>query len=283
MFKFSFYLTKISVRILFLFIAFSFFSGLSQPVIAASRIASLNLCTDLLILYLAEKQHIVTVTHLAANPADSPLADRVQDIYLNRGRVEEILSLKPDVIFANSYSRQFAINLLRKLNYPVVEVPTARNFSEIIDNLRLVGRVIDREELAEQAIQQMQTELMQLHNILPPIPTLVYHANGLVSGQGSLINIILTHLGLINLAAQQGIGIWGKMSLETLLISKPKLLIFNDYQPQTPALAKMLFHHPALDIFIQKQQVIHVPSHLWQCGHPLVIKAMQQIVSKLPI
>ena len=39
----------------------------------AARVASLNLCTDELLLLLAAPEQIVSVTHLAQQPAETPL------------------------------------------------------------------------------------------------------------------------------------------------------------------------------------------------------------------
>ncbi len=40
------------------------------------RIASMNLCTDQMVLLLADKSRIVSVSFLGADPAESPLAHR---------------------------------------------------------------------------------------------------------------------------------------------------------------------------------------------------------------
>ena len=68
---------------------------LSAPATSAApqRIASLNLCTDLLLLELVERERIVSLTYWAADPDLSRLADRVGDIPLTlAGMWEHLLA-----------------------------------------------------------------------------------------------------------------------------------------------------------------------------------------------
>ncbi|HEY0113800.1 MAG TPA: hypothetical protein VGB59_11735, partial [Allosphingosinicella sp.] len=60
--------------------AFAFASAISLALLAGAakpappaRVASLNLCTDELLLLLAEPRQIVSVTHLAQQEAETPL------------------------------------------------------------------------------------------------------------------------------------------------------------------------------------------------------------------
>ena len=59
------------------------------------RIASLNLCTDQLLLMLVARERIATVTFLASDPATSYMADAAAGIAPNHGRLEEILPARP--------------------------------------------------------------------------------------------------------------------------------------------------------------------------------------------
>ena len=63
----------------------------SGATLAQQRIASLNLCTDLMLLELVERERIVSLTYWAADPAMSYLAERAVGIPLNHSLVEEIV------------------------------------------------------------------------------------------------------------------------------------------------------------------------------------------------
>lgn len=67
---------------------------------APQRVASIYLCADVLLVRLAERERIVSLTRFAADPALSPVADVARGIAVNRGRAEDILPLQPDLVIA---------------------------------------------------------------------------------------------------------------------------------------------------------------------------------------
>lgn len=86
------------------------------------RIVSINLCSDVLALELAEPGSVKSVFRVAADPEDSPVAKLAQGIPLNNATAEEILSYKPDLVLAHSYSSPFTLSLLARAHVPVVQV-----------------------------------------------------------------------------------------------------------------------------------------------------------------
>src|SRR5688572_31875691 len=65
---------------------------------AALKVASLNLCTDELLLLLAAPDQIVSVTHLAQQPAETPLWRLARRYRSNDGSLLSVAGLKPDLI-----------------------------------------------------------------------------------------------------------------------------------------------------------------------------------------
>ncbi len=89
------------------------------------RIASLNVCTDQLLLILGLRRRLVSVTFLAADPSSSAMPGAVRGLNLNRGRAEEILTLRPDLVLAGATAATPTVQLLRRLGHRVVVVPLA--------------------------------------------------------------------------------------------------------------------------------------------------------------
>lgn len=77
------------------------------------RIASLNVCTDQLVIALAERSRIATVTFLAPNPDTSFYYREAKGLPINRGAAEEVLALKPDLIVAGTYTTPATTALLK--------------------------------------------------------------------------------------------------------------------------------------------------------------------------
>ena len=65
---------------------------------APRRVASLNLCTDELVLMLAAPEQIVSVTHLAQQPAETPLWRQARRYPRNDGSLLSVAPLRPDLV-----------------------------------------------------------------------------------------------------------------------------------------------------------------------------------------
>jgi iron complex transport system substrate-binding protein len=80
--------------------------------------------------------------------------------------VEEILKVKPDVIFA-VVSAQYAENLQEKTGIPVIVLNygTLGNFrtTELFDSLRLMGKVLGKEKRAEEVIAYIENVVKDLN------------------------------------------------------------------------------------------------------------------------
>ena len=126
---------------------------------APQRIASIYLCADQLVLRLADRARIVSLSRFAAQPAISGQADAIAGIPLNRGRAEEILIHKPDLIVAGQYTAPATKAMLRKLGIPVLELPTATNFDDIRANVRRVAAALGTPERGRRLIAELDRRL----------------------------------------------------------------------------------------------------------------------------
>ncbi|MGB0498119.1 MAG: ABC transporter substrate-binding protein, partial [Rubricella sp.] len=68
------------------------------------RVVSINLCTDILVLQLADPGQIAALTFLATDPRSSILAEEAAGFPLIRGRAEEVFALDPDLVLAGAFS-----------------------------------------------------------------------------------------------------------------------------------------------------------------------------------
>jgi iron complex transport system substrate-binding protein len=65
---------------------------------APQRVASLNLCTDELLLMLGQPDQIASVTHLSHKPAETILWRRARRYPLNDGSLLSVARLRPDLV-----------------------------------------------------------------------------------------------------------------------------------------------------------------------------------------
>jgi iron complex transport system substrate-binding protein len=257
--------------------------------LAASRAAalpsvvSINLCTDQLLLTVADPAQIVSVSWLAADPEESMLADAAARYPLNYGSAEELLRLGPDVVVAGAFTNTYTRRLLRELGYTVVDVEPAESLDDIERNLLLVAEAIDRRDAGTAAVAGMRETAARIRSQRPadPVPAIVIRPGSFTVGDASLAHELMTLAGIDNIAAADGLDRWGSLSIEALLLSAPSLLIVTGYRRDQASLANTVFDHPALARLAQGTAITAIPGRYWACGLPDSL-ASAELLQRLP-
>lgn len=246
---------------------------------APRRIASMNLCADQLLWRLAERKHIVSLSHLAADAEVSLIADEVAGIHLNHGSAEEIVPLKPDLIVAGRYSARAAVSLLRRLGYRIVQLDLAQSISDIRRQIVKLGKVLENQDAATQIIARMDGRIDAGRPPAgAPRPTAInYQPNGFAAGPGSLIADVLVHAGFDLAHIGRSAGPYQHLPLEALINAPPDVLIVDQSYAQKPSLAQTLLAHPALGHLASRIRRVAIPNRVWICGGPDTALAIEQL------
>jgi iron complex transport system substrate-binding protein len=251
---------------------------------APQRIASLNVCTDQLLMLLVERHRIASVSHLATDPHTSAMAAEARGLAVNHGLAEEVLPLDPDLVLAGVYTARHAVSLLRRLGHRVVEVPIALDVEGIRANVRSVARALGAERRAEALIARFDAGWAALGRAgRGPAPRAVlYGANGFTAGSGTLEHAVLTHVGLRNLAAEIGVRGVAQLPLERLLVARPQVLVTGRAE-EGASLAAERGRHPALRRALEQARgggaVVRIPGALWTCGTPAILAAAELLAA----
>ena len=183
------------------------------------RIASLNVCTDQLLLILGMRRRLVSVTFLAVDPSSSAMPEAARGLPLNRGRAEEILPLRPDLVLAGSTAATPTVQLLRRLGHRVVVVPLATKLDDIPHNIETVARAVGEGARGQRLIAGFWKELKRITaetfpaRKSPPPSAMLFGPNGVTSGADSLAGAIITAAGLTNGMAALGLKGVGRVPL----------------------------------------------------------------------
>ena len=129
----------------------------SAPLLAANpqRIVSIGLCTDQLLLLLAEREQIASVSVWAKDRNLSYMIDAVGDIPLNNASIEEIIRYQPDLVVASEFVAWDTVSLLRQLGFAVKQVPVVTSVDEIYALLAQFGSWTGNEQRAQVMVEQM--------------------------------------------------------------------------------------------------------------------------------
>lgn len=249
------------------------------PIRAAPSVASINLCADQLVLSLADSEQILSVSWLSADPEESMLANIARNHRLNYGSAEEILQLDPDVILGGAYTGAFTRRLLSNLGYEVVAVTPAQTLADIERNVLQVADAVGQPARGQAFVARFRERVEHLRNarIESPISAVVVRPGGFTVGRDMLADRFMTLAGLRNIAAENGLDRWGSLSMETLLLSEPELLIVSRYRRGQPSLANAALDHPALTALGRKLPTLSIPAGEWSCGLPQSLDSVARI------
>ncbi|GAA0285396.1 ABC transporter substrate-binding protein [Rhodovulum strictum] len=246
---------------------------------APRRVVSINLCTDLLAMLIAEPGQLVSVSKLAADPRSSAMAGAARAYPANRGGAEEIVALRPDLVLAGRFSDPATISMLRRLGIKVEQFEITRRIDEIPAQIRQAGQLLGREERAEALVAEFQAR----RAALAPPPGVrplaaIFHPNGYSQGTGTLSDDILAHAGFDNLAARLGRTGGGLIAIEDLVMADPDLLILARPYPATSR-AEEILGHPALRATAAARQPAYTDPD-WTCGAPQVLDAVARLAER---
>lgn len=245
------------------------------------RIVSLNLCLDQLVVVLAERRNIASISYLGADPTLSDVAERTVGLRLNHGLAEEILPLEPDLVLAGKYGAREAVALLRRLGHRVVEIDNVTRLDRIPGLIRRVATLIGEGDRGERVVSAFEARLAR-HTVARsnrrPLAA-IYNPNGYTAGTGTLENAIVEAAGFDSLARRLGVAGTAIIPLETLLLAKPEVLVTGGRRSDAPSLATELLKHPALSHVFDRARTVDVPDRLWICGGPSVADALARLTA----
>ncbi|RDJ26903.1 ABC transporter substrate-binding protein [Bosea caraganae] len=253
--------------------------SLDAPVKPA-RIVSLNMCTDELVLRLAEPGAIASVTWLSQDPRNANMAKLARTIPANHGLVEEVLALKPDLVVAGAYTTRSTVALLKRVGVPVREFGVPRNLAEMRAQIAEMAALLGQPGRGQALIAEIDGRLAALAARRGPDhpKAIVLRPNGFTTGRGSLVDEILTAAGFSNLAAELGIDNYGQIALETVALGGADILILNTTPGGPPSLAHEILNHPVLARLSDRLKLVALPSKLWTCAGPAVVDAIELLI-----
>ena len=254
-------------------------SGLSAAERPA-RIVSLNMCTDELVLRLADPARIASVTWLSQDPRNANMADAARRIPANHGLAEEVLGFRPDLVVAGAYTTRATVSLLGRVGVSVSEFGVPRNLAEMKAQITEMADLLGEPARGQALLAgiERRLEVLAARRVDRPLRAIVLRPSGFTVGRGSLVDEILTRAGLVNIAAELGVESYGQIALETVALGRAEVLILNETPDGPPSLAHEILHHPVIERLGGRLKRVALPSRLWTCAGPSVLDAIELLV-----
>lgn len=229
---------------------------------------------------LVDATRILSVTHLSRDPNLSVFHKEAKKIHANQGNVDQIISLNPQLVITDAETDHLAKRLLKTFGIRVLVFPHANNLEDYFSNLRGLAVSLNVAPRAEEIIWQIEHDLPRPFGD-QPVRALIYQPNGFAPGPSSLMGDIVDRAGYFNAARELGFIYGGFISLESLLLLDPDILIFSERQNALPSLSETALSHPALKYFGHEYDDndqrfrVSVPENLWTCAGQFNQKAIE--------
>ena len=247
------------------------------------RIASINLCTDQLLVTLADPAQILGLSPYSRDRARSWDAAKAAQFPKLSGEAEDVLVLKPDVVVAGRFTKRATRELLKEKGLRVVEFDAARSLDDVKKQIRQMGDLVQHPGRAAAEIKRLDMAIAHAREVVSrkPYRVLALSRRGWVSGGDSLTSSLLATAGLSNAAADLGYKFGGFASLEAIVSLKPDFLLVSDAGDFAEDEGRAFLLHPALERFYPVSKRLVIPEKLTVCGGPRLSEALDRLASEL--
>lgn len=248
-----------------------------SPPTTPQRIVSINLCTDQLVLALADRQQIAGLTRNAVDPGMSDQASAARGLPLLGNSAEQILAIDPDLVIGMPASGSAALAALAPHRYPLVDVDLANRLDEIYQTIEQTAAAVGHPARGAAMIADMERDLTHLSSPGRNRIAAYYQRRGYMTGTGTLVDDMMKRVGLVNLAEKLGKPPLAQLSVEEMVAANPDFLIVERATMTVDDRGAEMLHHPALSGIPR----IVVPEAWTVCGGPAYVKAARSVATQI--
>jgi iron complex transport system substrate-binding protein len=249
-----------------------------------SRIVSINLCADELLVALADRSQIAALSRYAVDPTLSFVAKEAETFRHDAAEAETVVDIDPDLVIAGRFTKLASREMLMRLGYRVVLLDAARSIDQSIAQIRKVAMLVGHPERGETLIADIEAARERARTAaaaLPSRPTAaVYQRRGYVTGGETLTGELMTAVGLDN----QGGALAGKtgrfVPLERLVTTRPDYLVVASPAADAKDQGTALLAHPALAALYPPEKRIVLPEKLTVCAGPSLPAALDWLAAE---
>jgi iron complex transport system substrate-binding protein len=250
------------------------------PAANLPRIVSMNVCSDQLLLSLADPGQILGLSRFSRDAWVAGDARRYPKL---SGGAEDVLVLKPDIVVASLFDKRSTRELLKAKGLHLAELSVPRTLDEVRDQIRELGDITGHADRATRQIARLDAALARARQAVADrhYRVLPLSRRGWVVGSDGFVGSLLAETGLFNAAGDLGFSFGGFASLEAIVNLKPDLLLVSQIGDFARDDGQAFLLHPALERFYPAEKRLVIPERLTECGGVTLAEALDVLTAEL--
>jgi iron complex transport system substrate-binding protein len=197
-----------------------------------SKIASISLCTDEILLSIADKNNILALSSLSDDEGISCVSKEASDIEIKlSSEVEKIVESSPDLIFVPDWSEAAFIEQLKDANITVFIYKTPGTISDVKELIQNIATTIDEKESGTELISWMDEKTISVDEKLKDledsekVSVMSLDSSNYTYGKGTSFDEICEKAHVLNSASEAGMESWAEINKEKIIEINPELII----------------------------------------------------------
>ncbi len=246
------------------------------------RLVSMNVCTDQLVLTLADPEQILGLSRFARDGWQSKAGDISRYPVLSGG-AEDVLLIRPDIVVASAFDKRSTRELLKANGLRLAELTVPRTLDEARQQIREVGDIIGHPDRAAAEVARLDAALARARRAVSErhYRVLPLSRRGWVAGSDSFVGSLLGETGLRSAAGDLGFAFGGFASLEAIVNLRPDFIVVSQAGDTARDDGQAFLLHPALERFYPPEKRIVIPERMTECGGVLLADALDALTAEV--
>lgn len=250
----------------------------AQPNAGGGGIISLNPCADAMLIELIPPERIAAISHYSADPLSSSIdPSDAQRFRTTRGRAEEVVMMRPDLVIGSSFTPPSAREAFARAGLRAVYLDGVASVDASREQIRMLAEMLDAQIEGEAMIARIDEAVEQARWNGAPTTALLWIGGNLVSGGGTLLHDMMTRAGFSDHAAHYGLQMTGPLALEHVVIDPPKVMLVpeaegRDRGSRTAKMRSAVLAHSEEGVYEAT-----FSRRLANCGGPVIVNAMKRL------
>ena len=234
-----------------------------------ARVASLNLCTDELLLLLGDDAQIASITHLSRQPSEAVLWRKARRHRSNDGSLLSIAGLRPELVLTMGGGARDRASMAARLDIRVVDLPYPQSLADIEASVARVAAELGQQSRGRQVL----ASLRQLSRSSPrsAADTIWLGGGGRSMPAAGLASEWMRLAGL-----RQRTLRGDRVTLEQLLVRPPQILLRSDYRQGEYSGEQRWMTHP-LAQKTRAGKTLVTDGRRWTCMGPTLIPEIARL------